>query len=434
MIGKIHLITKKISKISNTKFAARFRKKSKSAHEFQNILVNDFPLLSNRDISYLDSSATTQKPKIVIDKLRNFYEMHNANSHRGIYTLSEEATGMLNHARKVFASFINASFDEIIFTRNSTESLNGIANSLEKTLEFRDNNNIVTTVIEHHSNFVPWQQLSKRKGVEFRVIDFDVEKSEFSDIRKYADENTLIFSITGMSNVTGFIPDLKKIIRDLRSINDKMMVVVDATQLIAHEKIDVKDLDADFLAFSAHKSYGPTGVGVLYGKKEILENMEPFNYGGGMINKVDINESDWAKLPDKFEAGTIDTPGIAASAEAIIYLEKNFNLVWKYEENIKEYALKKLKEIEKLKIIGHNAGVDFGPVISFTIEGVHPHDLADICSERGVCIRAGHHCCQPLMKKLGVVATSRISIGMYNTREDIDRLIDSINHAIKIIR
>ncbi len=253
-------------------------------------------------------------------------------------------------------------------------------------------------------------------------------------ISKYADKNTLIFSITGMSNVTGFIPDLRKIIDELRSINKDMIIVVDATQLIAHRKIDVKEMDADFVAFSAHKLYGPTGVGVLYGKKSMLEKMEPFSYGGGMINKVELYDSNWAELPDKFEAGTIDTPGIVASAEAIKYVDEKFEFTVKYEDMLKEYALKKLREIKELKVIGHNEGANFGPVISFIVDGVHPHDLAAICNEKKVCIRAGHHCCQPLMGKLCVVATSRMSIGMYNTRNDIDNLTDAINHAIKVIR
>jgi len=410
----------------------------------------DFPILHNKNkpdknkksgihkLHYLDNAATTQKPQIVIDAHAYFYENHNANVHRGLYKLSEEATQMLEESRKTIAGFINANQDEIIFTKNATESFNNLANSLERTLVINKECNIVSTVIEHHSNFVPWQQLAKRTEAEFRVVDYDVKKNELHDVAKYVDKDTIIVAFTGMSNVNGLMPDVKKIISDIRKKNKNAIIIVDGTQLVAHKIVDVKDLDVDFMAFSAHKVYGPTGVGILYGKKELLEKIHPFHYGGNMVNKVELTDTNWAESPDKFEAGTIDTAGIVAAAQAITYLQKNnFEKLLKYEDSLKKYLLKELRKIKSIKIIGYDEKqlkgerALFGPVVSFTIDKVHPHDIAAICDEYNVCIRAGHHCAQPFMKKLQVMATARASLSFYNSKEDVDTLVEALKYAIK---
>ena len=412
-----------------------------------NILRKDFPLINNRKISYLDNASTTQKPQCVIDALTEFYGLHNANSHRGSYTISEESTQILFESRKIVAEFINASPEEIVFTKNSTEALNSIANSIEKTIVITGQHNIVSTIIEHHSNFIPWQQLAKRTKASFRIVDYNIEKNNLLDISKEVDENTLLVAFTAMSNVTGLMLDVKNIIKSIRKKNKNTLIIVDATQLIAHENIDVLELDVDFLVFSGHKIYGPTGVGVVYAKKDILEKISPFNYGGNMINTVELYDSDWAQIPEKFEAGTQDTASIYALAKAIKYFKKNQTTIISNENEVYAYALKELRRIKNVKIIGHeniiynnNNKVDnkdinnkYGPVISFTIDNLHPLDLATVCNEYEVCIRAGHHCTQPLHTKLGLVATSRISIGAYNNTKDIDNAIKGIKHAIEII-
>lgn len=408
---------------------------SKKVDNYTNI-IEDFPLIKNRKVSYLDNAATTQKPQCVIDSLKEYYEMHNANSNRGLYKLSEESTKILYESRKIIADFINANSEEIIFTKNSTEALNDIARSIEETIIITKEHNIVSTIIEHHSNFIPWQQLAKRTRAEFRIVDYDIEKNKLENIANNIDENTLVVAFTAMSNVTGMILDVKKIIRDIRKKNKNTIIIIDATQIIAHKKVDVKDLDVDFLVFSGHKIYGPTGVGVLYAKKIFLEKIAPFNYGGNMINNVELYTSDWADVPEKFEAGTQDTATIYALSKAIEYFKKNYNQIESNELPVYQYALKELRKIKDIKILGHEIIADtseYGPVISFTIKGIHPHDLAEICDKYNVCIRAGHHCTQPLHKKLGILATSRISIGAYNTTKDIDNLITAINYAKKIL-
>jgi cysteine desulfurase/selenocysteine lyase len=394
----------------------------------------DFPILNkNNGLVYLDNAATTQKPQIVIDKIKEYYENDNANASRSVYKLSENAARMLIDARKMFARFINTESPNMIFTKGATEGINLIANSLERTFLFDKDDNVVVTEIEHHSNFLPWQQLCKRLGIEFRVVLYDNKKQDLEDVSRYVDDNTKIVAFTAMSNVTGLLIDVKQQVSNIRKKNRNVIILVDATQYVAHRTLNVNDWGADFIAFSAHKIYGTTGIGVIYAKTRFLEKMEPFLYGGGMISAVSIENSEWAEPPEKFEAGTIDNAGIIASAEAIKYLQKNFREYMIVEEKLKEYALKRLKTIKGLEIIGHNAK-KYGPVISFTIKGIHPHDLATICDRHNVCIRSGHHCAQPFMKKLNVPATSRVSISFYNTTSDIDKLVDAINDAKKVLR
>lgn len=391
----------------------------------------DFKIL-DLDMSYLDNAATTQKPKIVLDTLKNFYETTNANVHRGVYKISENATKLLSDARKAFAGFINTDYNNIIFTKSATEGINQVANSLERTFVF-DKDNVVVTEIEHHSNFVPWQQLCKRNSLEFRIVPYDTKKNNVGNISKYVDENTKIVAFTAMSNVTGLMIDVDTQIKTIRKKNKDTIILIDATQYVAHKRIDVKDWDADFIVFSAHKVYGTTGVGVLYGKSKFLEQMEPFFYGGNMISTVNDYDTSWADIPDKFEAGTIDAAGIIASSQGIKYFQKDIDEYAKQEERLKEYALARLKTIKGLDIIGHDTK-DYGPVISFVMKDVHPHDLATICDRHNVYIRAGHHCAQPFMKKLGVNATSRVSMSFYNTTKDIDKLVDAIKDAKRILK
>ncbi len=394
----------------------------------------DFPILKkNNELVYLDNAATTQKPQVVIDRLKDFYENNNANAHRGVYKLSENATRMLVDARKIFARFINTESPNIIFTKNATESINLVANSLERTFILGKGDNIVVTEIEHHSNFLSWQQLCIRTDAEFRIVHYDTKKQDIEDISRYVDENTKIVAFTAMSNVTGLMIDVKKHVSSIRKKNKDAIIIIDATQYVAHNTLNVNEWGADFIVFSAHKIYGTMGVGVLYAKTRFLEQMEPFLYGGNMISSVSIEKSEWADAPEKFEAGTIDTAGIIASAEAIKYLQKNFREYVSMEEKLKDYALKRLKSIKGLEVIGHNTK-NYGPVISFKIKGIHPHDLATICDRHNVCIRSGHHCAQPFMKQLGVPATSRLSISFYNNTSDIDKLIDAINDAKKILK
>ena len=300
--------------------------------------MDDFPIFKNREIVYLDNAATTQKPQVVIDKLRNFYENNNANAHRGVYKLSEDATTLLEEARKVFAGFVNAKKENIIFTKSATEGLNMIANSLEKTFIFDKEDNIVVTEIDHHSNFLPWQQLCKRTGAEFRVVKYDLKKQDIEDISRYVDDNTKIAAFTAMSNVSGLMIDVKEQISKIRKKNKDTIIIIDATQYVAHNKID---WGADFFVFSAHKIYGTTGVGIIYGKTKFLEKIEPFNYGGNMISSVDIKESTWADIPDRFEAGTIDAAGIIAS-ERILWIHENRGCS-------KELCLEEIKGNKRIK-------------------------------------------------------------------------------------
>jgi cysteine desulfurase / selenocysteine lyase len=388
----------------------------------------DFPALSGK--SYLDNAATTQKPQAVIDAITHFYETDNANAHSGIYDSSENTAKLVNESRDAVAKLINADSDEIIFTRNATDSFNMLASSLKKFMG--PGNNIVTTEIEHHSNFVPWQQLALEIGAEFRVAEYS-EMNESINPEKYVDGRTKIVAISGMSNTTGLMPDVEKIIQVIRQKNKNTIIVLDITQLVAHENVDVKKLDCDFACFSAHKLYGPAGIGVLYGKKDMLEQLEPTRFGGGMIRKVTNKESSWADLPDRLEPGTVNAEGIIGTGAAIKYLNDNkLRELFESENVLKEYALKKLREVSGVKIIGHKKQ-KHGPVIAFTTGDMHPHDVATICARSNVCIRAGSHCAHPLHQRIGVPATLRISMSFYNDKKDVDKLIDALTDAKRIL-
>ncbi|MGV8169378.1 MAG: aminotransferase class V-fold PLP-dependent enzyme [Candidatus Nanoarchaeia archaeon] len=388
----------------------------------------DFPIL--KKTIYLDNAATTQKPSQVIERIKKFYEEENASTHSGTYVLSENATAMLDEARKIFAELINSEEEEIIFTRNATDSLNMLAEIFRDKAE--KNTNIVTTEIEHHSNFIPWQQLAQKQNAALKIAKYDIEKEEIKPA-ELVDRNTIIASFTVMSNVTGLFTDAEKIIKEIRAKNKNTIIILDATQAVPHAFIDVKKLDADFICFSAHKMYGPAGVGILFGKKELLNKINPSRYGGSMMHSVTKEKSTWAESPHRFEPGTNNAEGIICAAEAVKYMKKeNLKELFKKEEELKKYAVQEMKKIKGLEILGHKKS-KHGPVISFTIKNIHPHDVATICAQKNVCVRAGHHCAQPFHDALGIGASTRISLSFYNDRKDIDACINALKQAIKTL-
>lgn len=395
-----------------------------------------FPIFNNLEkrFVYLDNAATTHKPQSVIDALTYFYANLNSNVHRSVYPLSEQATEAYEHARDKVVKFIKASDrQEIVFTKSTTESINLVAYS------WGDNNikagdEILVSILEHHSNFLPWQQLAKRKSAILKVIPLDENGLiTMENVRKCLSSKTRIIAITHLSNVTGTIPPIKDIIVEAHTLGAK--VLIDAAQSIAHTPIDVMDLDCDWLVFSGHKMYGPTGVAVLYGKKDILESMTPFLFGGGMVREITSEKTEWAELPSKFEAGTPPIAEVVALAESIKFLEEvGLDSIMQYEKELTKYALEKLKTVEKLTVIGRSGSADQSGIISFVVEGAHAHDIASLVGEHGVCIRAGHHCAAPLHDDLNLPASCRLSLALYNSKEDIDLLIDALNYAKKTLK
>ena len=397
-------------------------------------IKNDFPLLKNRNISYLDSGATTQKPIQVIETVKSFYENLNANPHRGAYSLSMEATEAYENTRNKIAKFINAKYyEEIIFSKNASEALNLIAYSygLEN---LKKEDKIVLSIMEHHSNLVPWQKVSKVTGakLEYLYINKDFEISD-EEIESKITDNTKIVAITHVSNVLGTINDIKKIIKYAHKKG--AVVIVDASQSIPHMKIDVQDLDCDFLAFSGHKMLAPLGIGVLYGKKEILNKMSPFLMGGDMIEYVYEQETTFAPLPNKFEAGTQNVEGVIGLGSAIDYIEKiGYDKIQEIEKAIVGYALGELKKLDFLELYVTPNKENHSSVISFNIKGVHPHDVASILDSEGVCVRSGNHCAQPLLRYMGIDSTCRASFYFYNDKQDVDRLIKALNKAYEMFK
>ncbi len=395
---------------------------------------SQFPLLNQtvngHPLAYLDNASTMQKPERVIKAITDFYTNTNSNVHRGIHDLSQQATELFESTRHLVADFINATPEEIIFTRGTTESINLVAYTWGEE-NIKEGDEIIVSILEHHSNFVPWQQLAKRKNATLKIIpilsdytlDMEAYKSMLSD-------KTKLVAITAMSNVLGTTPDLKEIIT--LAHEHGALTLVDAAQAIAHSKTDVKDLDADFLAFSAHKMFGPTGVGVLYGKRHLLEKMPPFQFGGDMIKSVTIEESTWNDLPYKFEAGTPNIADIIAFAEAIKFIQEvgleNINA---HTKELITYAIEKFSAYPEVKLLAPPINQS-GPVLSFTIERIHPHDIAEIFNQEGVAIRSGHHCAQPLMEALGIPATARLSFAIYNTKEEIDQAEQALIKTIWI--
>ena len=392
----------------------------------------DFPIFKNRDIAYLDSGATAQKPQIVIDAINNFYDKFNANPHRGAYTLSVEATAVYEDTRAKIAKFINAKHpEEIIFSKNASESLNLLAYSYGLD-NLKKGDDVVISIMEHHSNLVPWQFVTQKTGSELKYMyindEFELSKEE---IESKITDNTKIVGITHVSNVLGIINNVKEIIKYAHKKG--AVVIVDASQSIPHMKIDVQDLDADFLVFSGHKMFAPLGIGVLYGKRELLNKMNPFLMGGDMIEYVYEQKTTFAPLPNKFEAGTQNVEGVVGLGAAIDYINSiGYDKIQEHDREIVEYAREKLSKLDYLDIYMTPNAENHSAVISFNIKGVHPHDVASILDLENVCVRSGNHCAQPLMRFLDIDSTCRASFYIYNTKEDVDRLVAGIEKTYKM--
>lgn len=396
----------------------------------------DFPILDSefngKPLVYLDSGATAQKPQQVIRCIENLYKRHNANIHRGVHRLSEEATELYEAARNKVQSFIGASArEEIIFTAGATASLNTVAYAWgEKFLHEGDN--IIISEMEHHSNIVPWQLIAERKGVEIRVLPFEDDgRLRVECLDELLDKRTRMVAVTQASNTLGTRPDLRKIIDKTHAAG--ALVTVDGCQGVVHGGVNVAELDCDFYAFSAHKLYGPTGVGVLYGKREILDAMPPFLCGGDMVDRVSFAKTTYAPLPLKFEAGTANYIDAIALGEAIKYLEGlDLKAVEEYESALTRYAEQQLQQIDGLKVYGTTEGKC--SIVSFNVEGVHHYDIGMILDKLGVAIRTGQHCAEPVMAHYGVTGMCRASIAMYNTQEEIDSLCRGVERAVKMLR
>tara|TARA_Y100000294_G_scaffold32410_1_gene27856 strand:- start:410 stop:1612 length:1203 start_codon:yes stop_codon:yes gene_type:complete len=386
-------------------------------------IKKDFPIFSGSDLVYLDNAATTQKPQSVLDEVDSLYSEANANVHRALYSLGSEATERFENSRKKVAKYIGANSEkEIVFTSGTTESINLLARSIGNTLKPGDE--ILISEMEHHSNIVPWQMAAQRTGATLKYLS--IKKTgdlDISNPEKYFTSNTKIVSLTHMSNVLGTINPIKKLSEKAHQVG--AIMIVDGAQGASHMPVDVKELGCDFYAFSGHKMLGPTGIGVLWGKTEYLEEMDPFMGGGEMINTVTMESSTWNDIPYKFEAGTPNFAQAVGLGAAIDYLQNiGMDSIATHEQMLIKYALGKLNQIDGLRI--HGSAKDRGGVISFNMDGIHPHDLAQFLNEDNIAIRVGHHCAQPLMKALGETATARMSFYIYNDESDVDKFCESL--------
>lgn len=391
-----------------------------------NDVRNDFPLIANHpEIAYIDNAATAQKPECVLDAATRYYREDNANPLRGLYDLSQRATEVYENAREAVRGFINAeSAEEIVFTRNASESLNLVAYSYGTFL--RPGDELVVTVMEHHSNMLPWQQAAKRSGATLKYIECSESGAVTEEaFRAALSDRTKIVAMTQVSNVLGVENDVRRFAALAHDAG--AVFVCDGAQSVPHIPVDVRGLDVDFLAFSGHKMCGPMGIGVLYGKRGLLDKMPPFLYGGEMIEYVTREGATYAELPHKFEAGTVNAGGAAGLAAAIqYYRDLGFDNIVAREEALGEYAYRALTAVPRLRLLGAAEAKAHHGIFTFTIEGVHPHDIAEILNADGVCIRAGHHCAQVLMQHLGTPSTARASLAFYNTESEIDRLAESL--------
>jgi cysteine desulfurase/selenocysteine lyase len=420
-------------------------------------IKKDFPIFENNpSLVYLDSTATSLKPRPVIEKLVEYYSKYSANIFRGVYSLSEKATEEYEKTREKIAKFINGKKEEIIFTRNTTESLNLLAYSLGRKI-IEKNDEIVTTIMEHHSNFVPWQMLSQETGAILKVVNINRDgeldvygnklKTKNSKLKTKAQnfeskksvrldniitKKTKILALTYISNVLGTVNPIKEIVMVAKKINPKVIVVVDAAQAAPHKKIDVLDLGVDFLAFSSHKMLGPTGVGVLWGKYDLLCEMFPFNFGGEMIAEVFLDKTFFKDPPYKFEAGTPAIAEAIALSEAVSYLEKiGLEKIETYEKELVQFAYQRLKEEfgKNIKILGEGNIKERSGILAFNFYNLHPHDVAQILSEKNICLRSGHHCAQPLHQFLGVSSSCRASFYLYNNKDDVEKLVEGLKEV-----
>ena len=403
--------------------------------EFNNI-KSQFPIfkqkIKGKPLIYLDSANSSQKPKTVIDEISRFYETEFSNVGRSVHTLAVKATNSFEQTRDMVKSYINAKYrEEIIFTKGATEAINLVASTYgEKFIKYGDE--IIITELEHHSNYVPWHYLRKKNGAEIKFASIN-ENGEINvdEFKKKITEKTKMIAFTHISNVTGTILPVKKIIDLAKSKN--IPVLIDGTQGAPHSLLDVQDLGCDFYVISCHKMYGPNGLGILYAKKKWLDELPPYQGGGGMISEVKKDAISYAESPTKFEAGTMQTAEVVAFSKSIQFIQDlGIKNIEDYENQILEYGLEKLRKDNSVSVIGNPK--DRASIISFTIKGIHPHDIATILDDDGVAIRAGHHCCQILHEKLGIPATARASIGVYNNKEDIDVLCESINKCKKVFQ
>lgn len=394
-----------------------------------------FPLLeasNNKQLAFLDNAASTQKPAAVLKAMDDFQRSSYANVHRGVYRLAEEATAAYESARSAVARFLNAGeASEIIFTKNATECLNLVAQSYAKTL--RPGDGVVLTQMEHHANLVPWQQAVSLHKLVLSYLPLNEHGGlDLTHLNDYLTEKVKVVSVSAMSNVLGTAPDLAPIISRAHEVG--AVVIVDAAQAAPHFPIDVRAMDCDFLICTAHKIFGPSGIGMLYGKRPLLEKMPPFLFGGHMINEVQWESSTWAELPFKFEAGT---PPIteAVGLEAALDFVKGigWDSLVEHERDLTEYGLQELCKIPRLKVLGPQDAAQRGPVFAFTVNGVHPHDIASVLDQEAIAVRAGHHCAQPLHRLYGIPASTRASLCLYNSRAEIDRLVLAVNKAIKLL-
>ncbi len=400
----------------------------------------DFPILSKKvngkQIAYLDSAATSQKPKQVIDAISAYYRNNNANVHRGIHTLSVEATEAYEGARKKIADFVGVKDPtEIVFVRNATEAINLVAYSWGR-LNISKGDEIVVTVAEHHSNFVPWQQLALENGAVLKIVpildDGILDEEAFEEA---ITSKTKIVSFFHVSNVLGTINDVKRQVKIVRGKRPETRILIDGAQAVPHMAVDISKIGCDFYVFTGHKMLGPTGIGVLWGRRELLERMPPFMFGGEMISKVEFNKSSWNELPWKFEAGTPDIAGAVGLGVAADYLNKiGMENVREHEIELVDYAIKKLSKIENVEIFGSLDSKKRGGVVAFNVDGIHAHDVASILDEEGIAIRSGHHCAQPLMDYLRIKSAARASFYIYNTRADVDRLVGGIEKVKKVFK
>lgn len=398
-------------------------------------IINDFPILSrkvnNRPLIYLDSAATAQKPQVVIDAVDNYYKFQNANIHRGVHTLSQEITIAYEEARATVKKHLNAAHaHEIIFTKGTTDSINLVAHSFGRKY-VNEGDEILISSMEHHSNILPWQQLCEDKGATLKVIPINTEgEIDLKEFKILLSAKTKIIAITHVSNTLGTINPIKELISLAHQQN--IAVLIDGAQAVPHLLVDVVDLDADFYCFSAHKLFGPTGVGVLYGKQKWLNEMPPYQTGGGVIKTVTFEKTTFADLPLKFEAGTPHISGAIGLAAAINYVNAlGINNISEYENELQVYATKRLSEIDGLRIIGTAANK--AAVISFVVDGLHPFDIGVILDKQGIAVRTGHHCTQPLWNIYGLQGTVRVSFAFYNTIEEIDSFIVALKKAIKML-
>ena len=387
--------------------------------------------MDGNPLIYFDSASTSQKPQVVIDSLVSFYTRANANVHRGIYQLAEDATTLFEDARKKIATFINALPEEIVFTRGTTDSINMVAGSwgLE---HIQDGDEIIVTELEHHSNFVPWQQLAIKQGAILRIIAVNQDGTlQMDQLERYLNKKTKLIAISQVSNALGVHNDIPTFVRAARSVGAK--ILVDAAQSAAHQAIDVKKLDVDFLAFSGHKLVGPTGIGILYIKKSLYEQMPPFEFGGGMIYEVGLHKTSFLRAPYKFEAGTPPIAQAIGLAAAVDYMKKNINFdaLQKYEASLCAQLIEGVSPVQRIQLLGPLEQLSQkGHLVSFIVDGMHAHDVAAYLSKCGICVRAGHHCAQPLAKKLGLDATVRASFYFYNTPQEVEHLIFSLKKLV----